>query len=176
MRTQGLWLSLLTLAVVCCSWPSASAHADDDAHDSAAWRANTGLLTGLGFALLVPSQGSVGFGLEPSARYGIPAGPVILAPGARLGGYYVPKRFIGDLMGTLRVTVPLGPLAPFGQGGLGPGLITNPSQGGLAWLGGGGLVIHFGSLLSIGIEVNYQGITGTGFKSLSLGPVIGIGG
>jgi hypothetical protein len=37
-------------------------------------------------------------------------------------------------------------------------------------------MIHFGGVLSIGAEVNYQGITGTGFKVLSIGPTIVIGG
>jgi hypothetical protein len=149
------------------------AHAEGD---SAAWRANTGLITGLGLAVLVPEEGSIGGGLELSARYGIPAGPVVLAPGGLLGGYYLQERFIGVLMPTFRVTLPLGPLAPFGQGGIGAGTITNPGEGGLAWLGGGGLMIHFGGILAIGAEVNYQGITGTGYKALSIGPSIVIGG
>jgi hypothetical protein len=144
--------------------------------DSAAWRANTGLVTGLGLALLVPEEGSLGGGLELTARYGIPAGPVIIAPGGLLGGYYLQERFIGMLMPTLRATLPLGPLAPFVQGGLGPGGITNPGEGGLAWLGGGGLMIHFGDFFALGAEINYQGITGTGYKALSIGPSIIIGG
>lgn len=144
--------------------------------DSAAWRANTGLITGLGLALLVPEEGSIGGGLELGARYGIPAGPVVLAPGGLLGGYYLQERFIGVLMPTFRVTLPLGPLAPFGQGGVGGGTITNPGEGGLAWLAGGGLMIHFGGILAIGAEINYQGISGTGYKALSIGPSIVIGG
>jgi hypothetical protein len=55
-------------------------------------------------------------------------------------------------------------------------MITNPGEGGLAWLGGGGLMIHFGGFLSLGAEVNYQGITGTDYKVLSIGPSIVIGG
>ena len=159
---------------------SSAARADESADsgvpDTPAWRANTGLVTGLGLGLLVPEEGSPGIGVELSGRYGIPAGPVIVAPGALIGGYYLQSRFIGDLLGTFRVTLPLGPLAPFGQGGVGPGFITNPSEGGLAWLGGGGLMIHFGGVLTIGAEVNYQGITGTGYKALSIGPTIVIGG
>jgi hypothetical protein len=149
------------------------AHAEGD---SAAWRANTGLVTGLGLALLVPEEGSLGGGLELTARYGIAAGPVILAPGGLLGGYYLQERFIGVLMPTGRITIPLGPLAPFGQGGIGTGGITNPGEGGLAWLAGGGLMIHFGGFFALGAEINYQGITGTGYKVLSIGPSIVIGG
>lgn len=152
------------------------ARAQDEIPDTPAWRSNVGFVSGIGIAVLVPDEGSVGFGLEPTGRYGIPAGPVIIAPGARLGGYYLSERFIGTLMPTLRVTLPLGPLAPFGQGGLGGGMITNPGEGGLAWLAGGGLMIHFGGFLSLGAEVNYQGITGTDYKVLSIGPSIVIGG
>lgn len=74
------------------------------------------------------------------------------------------------------VTLPLGPLAPFVHGGLGGGGITNPGEGGLAWLGGGGPMIHFGGVLSLGAELNYRGITGTDYKALSIGPTIVLGG
>lgn len=155
--------------------PLADAHAQS-VPDTPAWRSNVGLITGLGVAVLIPDEGDVGFGLELSGRYGIPTGPVVVAPGARVGGYYLQERFIGTLMPTLRVTLPLGPLAPFVQGGAGAGYISNPSEAGLAYLGGGGLMIHFGGVLSIGAEVNYQGITGTGYETLSIGPTIVIGG
>jgi hypothetical protein len=144
--------------------------------DSAAWRANTGFVTGTGLALLVPEEGSVGGGIELTGRYGIPAGPIVLAPGALLGGYYLQERFIGVLMPTFRITLPLGPLAPFAQGGAGIGGISNPGEGGLAWLGGGGLMIHFGGIFALGAEINYQGISGTDYKVLSIGPSILIGG
>jgi hypothetical protein len=144
--------------------------------DTPAWNANVGLVTGLGIALLLPDEGSAGGGLEFSARYGIPVGPTVMAPGGRLGGYYLQERFIGTLMPTFRVTLPLGPLAPFVQGGAGPGVLTNPSEGGLAWLAGGGLMIHFGGVVSVGAEVNVERITGTGFEVLSIGPTLVIGG
>jgi hypothetical protein len=144
--------------------------------DTPAWNANVGFIRSTGIALLIPSEGSVGGGLELSARYGIPAGPFIVAPGARAGGYYMQERFIGVMMGTGRLTVPLGPVAPFVQGGAGIGGLTNPGDGGLAWLFGGGLMIHFGGALALGAEVNYTGITGTGLEVLSIGPVIVIGG
>jgi hypothetical protein len=144
--------------------------------DTPAWNANVGLITGLGIAVLVPDEGSAGGGLELSARYGIPVGFVVLAPGGRVGGYYLQERFIGMLMPTARATVPLGPFAPFVQGGAGAGVLTHPGDGGLAWLGGGGLMIHFGGVVSVGAELNYEGITGTGYRVLSIGPTLVIGG
>jgi hypothetical protein len=147
-----------------------------DVPDTPAWNSNVGFISGLGIAILFAEDGSAGGGLELSARYGIPASFVVFAPGGRVGGYYLDERFIGILMPTGRVTVPLGPFAPFVQAGAGAGVLTNPGDGGLAWLGGGGLMIHFGGVLSIGAEVNYEGITGTGFEVLSIGPTLVIGG
>jgi hypothetical protein len=167
------------LCLLASAAPAQELAADEDSQmipDTPAWRANVGLVSGLGLAVLIPDEGSAGLGLELAGRYGVPVGPLVLAPGARVGGYYLQERVIGLLMPTFRVTVPLGPLAPFGQGGIGVGGITNPGEGGLAWLGGGGLMIHFGGVLAIGAEINYQGITGTGFKVLSIGPTIVIGG
>jgi hypothetical protein len=161
--------SLITLAVL-GALPR-QAHAE-----SAAESANRGLHTGFGPVLLLPSGGgSVGGGLNFELRYGIDADPLIIAPGGRLAGYYLDKRFIGTAMPTLRVTVPIGPLAPFLVGGVGGGWISNPGESGLALLGGGGLMIHFGRVLAIGAEASYQTITGTGFKVLSIGPSIAIG-
>jgi hypothetical protein len=179
LKPNLLSSSAVLLASLCAGSSVAAADAarDDQAPDTAPWRANTGLVTGLGLALLLPSGGGdAGLGVELYGRYGIPAGPVILAPGALLGGYYLQHRFAGDLLGTFRVTLPLGPLAPFAQAGLGPGVRTNPSEGGLAWLGGGGLMLHLGEVLAVGVEVNYLAISGTGFKALTLGPSIVIGG
>lgn len=166
------------LAAIACATASfvfATPSGASEISDAPAWRSNVGLVTGLGFAVLLGEE-ATGVGAELSARYGIPQGPLIIAPGARLGAYYLDERFIGVLMPTARVTVPLGPLAPFVHGGAGGGLITNPGEGGVAWLGGGGLMIHFDRVLSLGAEINYQGITGTGYEALSIGPTIVIGG
>jgi hypothetical protein len=143
--------------------------------DTPAWRSNVGFVKTTGIAILF-ADGSTGVGLELSARYGIPAGPFILAPGARIGGYYIAERLLGVAMPTGRLTIPLGPLAPFVQGGAGIGGLTNPGNGGFAWLFGGGLMIHTNGPLSFGAEVNYSGVTSTGVEVLSVGPVIMFGG
>jgi hypothetical protein len=170
----------LTIAFIATLWfgsglGSSVARADGGPPDTPAWRANTGVVTGLGLSLLVPQHGNVGFGADFSGRYGIPIGPLILGPGASIGGYYLQSHFIGDLMATLRLTLPLGPLAPFGHAGIGPGLITNPERGGAAWMAGGGLALHL-KVITLGLEVNYFAITSTFFKTLIFGPTIGFGG
>lgn len=143
---------------------------------SAAVVANKGFKMGIGPILLVPTDGGpLGGGLGLDLRYGIGADPVIIAPGARLTGYYISKRFVGIVMPTARVTFPLGPFAPFLLGGVGGGWLSNPSEGGLALMGGGGLMIHFGRVLAIGAEATYQTVLSTELKSFAIGPAIHIG-
>jgi hypothetical protein len=144
--------------------------------DSAAVRANKGFHFGLGPVLLVPTDGGpLGGGADVELRYGIGADPVIIAPGGRLSGYYISERFIGMATPTVRVTLPLGPLAPFVLGGLGPGYITNPGEPGVAAIAGGGLMIHITSFFALGAEATYQTITGTEFQSFGIGPSLIIG-
>jgi len=165
----------LPLVVALLLAPSVAAA--QEANGSPAMDANRGFRLGVGPTLLLPTDdGPVGGGLVLDGRYGIKAGPTVIAPGGRLAGYFISSRFIGAAMPTLRVTVPVGPLAPFAVGGVGPGGLTNPSEGGVALLGGGGLMVHFGRLLAIGGEVTYQKITGTELESLALGPAIHFGG
>ncbi len=137
-----------------------------------------GLHVGLGPVLLVPTDRDrpMGGGLDLHARYGIKVGPTVIAPGGMLGGYVQSARFIGVAMPTARVTLPVGPLAPFLMGGVGPGWVSNPSEGGLAAMGGGGLTLHFWRIVALGLEMSYQTVTGTEFRSLAFGPVISFGG
>jgi hypothetical protein len=153
-----------------------SVHAQEE-RDTPSFRANRGFSLGLGPAILLPTDaGPVGGGLVLDGRYGIPAGPIIVAPGGRLAGYFISRRFVGTAMPTLRVTLPAGPLAPYLLGGVGGGGLSNPSEGGVALMGGGGLTIHFGSVLAVGVEITYQTITNTELRSVALGPSISFGG
>lgn len=175
-RSRFVLTALALSAATLTSFVPSSASADDEG-DSAAMSANRGLKIGVGPVLLVPSDGGpLGGGLILDGRYGIKAGPTVLAPGGRLSGYLISSRFIGTAMPTFRVTLPVGPLAPFVVGGLGYGGLTNPGESGLAILAGGGLMIHFGRILAIGLEATYQRITGTEFESVGLGPAISFGG
>lgn len=169
-----LLLSFATAAVLVTAPALASAQ---EASDSTAMRANRGLRFGLGPQILLPSDGGpLGGGLVLEGRYGIKAGPTVLAPGGRLGGYIISSRLIGTAMPTFRVTLPIGPLAPYVVGGVGGGWLSNRAESGVAWLGGGGLMIHFGRILAIGAEATYETITGTDFKVLGIGPSIHLGG
>lgn len=163
------------LVALCCVL---ARPASAEVPDTPAWRYNVGFRLGAGIVLLLPAEeeASAGGGFELEGRYGVPVGPIVVAPGAEVGGYYLSSRVIGQLLPTLRVTLPAGPLAPFVRGGLGVGGMTNPGDGGVAWLAGGGLMIHIEGAVSFGAELSYQGITGTGYEVLSIAPSIIIGG
>ena len=152
---------------------SSSARADED---DIAYRANTGLRWGIGPVILIPpGDRPLGGGLDLDVRYGIGAGPVVVAPGARFAGYILSREYIVLGMPTARVTLPFGPLAPFVVGGVGPGYTSAEEKGGVALLGGGGLMVHIGPFFGIGAEATYQTITGTDFKAVTVGPSLLIG-
>ena len=172
-----LFASVTVALVVLHPREATAAEEDAEESSSAAMDANRGLVWGFGPVLLLPTDGGpLGGGLDLGARYGFKAGPTVLAPGGLAAGYFFSGRFVGTVMPTFRVTVPAGPLAPFVMGGLGPGWVSNPGQGGLAMLAGGGLLVHFGRAVAIGGEVTYQKITNTEFESVAIGPSIRIGG
>ena len=148
-----------------------------ETRDSAATDANKRLRIGLGPEVIVPSDsGPLGGGVVLDGRYGFKAGPTVLAPGGRLDGYILSNRLIGIAMPTFRLTLPIGPLAPYAVGGIGGGWLSNRSESGLALLGGGGLMVHFGRIIAIGVELTYQRITGTEFEGVAIGPSIQFGG
>jgi hypothetical protein len=169
-------LRTLSAAALVLGCVSGDAHAQEQGEENVAMRANRGVRVGLGPTILLPIRdgGPWGGGLTLDGRYGIKAGPTVIAPGGRLNGYVSSSRFIGMAMPTLRVTVPVGPLAPFLVGGVGGGWVTNNAETGLALLGGGGLMIHFGNVLAIGAEASYQTITNTEISSLTIGPALAI--
>lgn len=175
-RPRLLSAAIAAAIAATASFVASPASAQEE-RESAAMAANRGLRFGLGPELLLPTDnGPMGGGLVLDGRYGFRAGPTVLAPGGRLGGYIISSRFAGTAMPTFRITLPVGPLAPFAVGGVGIGGLSNPGESGLAWLGGGGLMIHFGRVLAIGAEITYQRITGTEFETLGIGPSIQFGG
>jgi len=134
---------------------------------------NTGLRFSLAPGLFIPTDGGkVGFSLAGDVRYGFELGPTIVAPGVRLAGFFPAGARALTALGTLRVTVPAGPVAPFLVGGVGPGWVSDPSHAGLAYLAGGGLMLHIGQSFGIGVEASYFGITDSWFRSVAIGPSI----
>lgn len=137
---------------------------------------NTGSRFSLAPGIFIPRNGTrVGFSLAGDYRYGIELGPVVLAPGVRLSGFF-PAGFVAlSALGTARLTVPLGPVGPYVMGGVGPGYVSQPSEVGLAFMGGGGLMVYVAEAFAIGAEASYLGITGTRFRALFIGPQLLLG-
>lgn len=176
-RAPGFRRLLAAHAVALGLLGAGDADAQETRERSAAAAANVGLRMDVGPVVLFPTDGGpVGGGLLLDVRYGVELGPTVLAPGGRLSGYVLSERFIGTAMPTLRLTLPVGPLAPFALGGAGGGWLTNPSETGVALLGGGGLMVHFGRVFAVGAEVTYQTIPGSELESVAVGPVIVFGG
>ena len=136
---------------------------------------NTGLRFSIAPGIFLPSHGDLGFSIAGDVRFGVSLGPIILAPGARLAAFFPSGWVALAALATGRLTVPLGPVAPYVVGGAGPGYVSEPSQAGLAWLGGGGLMVHFSRAFALGVEASYQGITETRFRALFVGPSLLIG-
>lgn len=169
--------STLVAALLLAVAPDAAAQdRGAEKRDSAAYDSNEGWNTGFGPMIIAPRDGGpLGAGLDLDLRYGIGAGPFVFAPGGRLAGYYYSQRFVGMAMPTARLTLPIGPLAPYGIAGAGVGSVSNPSQSGMALMGGGGLMLHFGRIFGLGVEATYQKITETDFRAISVGPLFTIG-
>jgi hypothetical protein len=178
MRSSARFLGASFLVAVVLAVAPRVAKAQEGEYDSVAMEQNRGLKMGVGPTLVLPlrSDGPYGAGLTVEGRYGIQVGPTVIAPGGRIAGYVIAERGVGLAMPTARVTMPVGPLAPYLLGGVGVGGLTNDSESGVALLGGGGLMIHFGRVIAFGAEATYQAITGTEMKTVTVMPVIAFGG
>jgi hypothetical protein len=155
--------TLLALAVLL---PSA-AHAQPTSRDLVV-AANTGWRFAIAPGLVV-SDGEVGFSIAGDVRYGFEVGPLVLAPGARLSGFFPPGYYALSALATGRITLPLGRVGPYVVGGVGPGYVSDPSHAGAAYLGGGGLMIYLDSF-AFGAELTYFGISDTDFHGF--GPAL----
>lgn len=134
-----------------------------------AW--NTGFQWGLAPGVVF-SEGRAGFSLGVRLGWGFDTGSVILVPGVRLSATFLdPNVYVG--MPAMKLVYPINRFAPFVEAGAGLGHIAGgTSATGAALFAGGGFMIHFTHSFALGAEVNYQVITGTGFKGLGIGPII----
>lgn len=139
-----------------------------------AW--NTGFQWGIAPGVIF-QPGRTSFALGVRLGYGFDTGSVILVPGARLAGYFTdPSVYVG--MPVMKLVLPIDRFAPFVEGGAGVGHVTAdqsiPSKSGAALFGGGGFMVHFTASVGLGVEANYQVITGTGFKGFGVGPILAL--
>jgi hypothetical protein len=122
---------------------------------------------------VVFGNGKAGFALALRLEYGIDTGSLIIAPGVALGAYFLdPNVYVG--MPTVKLTLPIGWFVPFIEGGAGVGVVTQPSDTGLALTGGGGFMIHASPNIAIGVDAGYETILGTDFGVITVGPVLAL--
>lgn len=134
---------------------------------------NQGLRIGIAPGVFIPARGGrVGFSVAADVRYGFRVAPaLVIAPGLRLGGYFPPRERIAMALGMLRLTVPIGPVGPYVMGGAGVGWVRTEETVGVAYLGGGGFMVHIGTRFGIGAEASYSAITSTRFRVIAVGPI-----
>jgi len=139
-----------------------------------AW--NTGFQWGISPGVVfVDGEASFAIGLR--LGYGFDTGSLILVPGVRLAGYFSdPGVYLG--MPVMKVVLPIDRFAPFLEAGAGVGHVSSgketAAQTGLALLGGGGFMVHFSMNFGLGVEANYQVVTGTDFKGFGIGPILAL--
>jgi len=147
---------------------------------SIAERANLGPCFGWVPIVIVPSGGhGWGGGIDPELRYGFRVGAnrrLIVAPGIRVAGYYVPKLHEAGLApeAMVRFTLPLGHFAPYAALGFGPAAWVFTSDGskrGVGTMGRVGVMYHVTPTIAVGLDAMMQTIDGTSFRLATLFPV-----
>ncbi len=139
-----------------------------------AW--NTGFQWGISPGIIIV-DGEASFALGLRFGYGVDTGNLILVPGLRLAGFFSdPAVYLG--MPVMKLVLPIDRFAPFLEAGAGVGHVSSTdavsAKTGVAVLGGGGFMVHFSMKLGLGVEANYQAITGTGFKGFGIGPILAL--
>ena len=78
----------------------------------------------------------------------------------------------------MKLVLPIDRFAPFLEAGAGVGYVSSSNdvgaKTGVALLGGGGFMVHFSMKFGLGVEANYQAITGTDFKGFGIGPILAL--
>lgn len=166
------WFTWLTAALCVVARPLAAQEPAPRARDIVAVY-NTGARFTIAPGVFIPLDGErVGFSVAGDFRYGFDTGSIILAPGARVAGFFLPEARVVLGLATARVTVPLGPVGPFVIGGVGPGFVSAPGHTDLGYVAGGGFMVHVGVRFAVGAEAAYQAVRQSGFSALSMGPSV----
>ncbi len=142
---------------------------------------NTGFQWGLAPGVVF-SGGNASFYLGVRFGYGFDTGKLIIVPGVKLSAYFTdPNVYLG--MPVMKLVYPIDRFAPFVEGGAGLGYVAGfdvdsrtsvAAQTGVALLVGGGFMLHFSWKFGLGVEANYQVVTGTDFRGFGIGPILAI--
>jgi len=142
---------------------------------------NTGFQWGLSPGVVF-SGGNASFYLGVRFGYGFDTGKLIIVPGVKLSAYFTdPNVYLG--MPVMKLVYPIDRFAPFIEGGAGLGYVAGfdvdsrtsvDAKTGVALLFGGGFMLHFSWKFGLGVEANYQVVTGTDFRGFGIGPILAI--
>jgi hypothetical protein len=113
-------------------------------------------------------QDRVGCPLQSDFFYHFRVGRLVLAPGARIAGYFTKAFEALAIDAAFCLGLPLGPVFPFLVGGAGFGYQGHPKDYGIAYAGGGGVLVALRKRLSIGTELSYQGFALASFRATNL--------
>lgn len=131
-------------------------------------RGNTGFQASVAPGVVIVN-GDAGFSLGVRVGYGFDTGSLILVPSGRFAGYFFDRTALA-VMPSLKVILPIDRWAPFIEGGVGYGHVSDPSSNGAAYLAGGGLMVYIDPRFAVGAEAYYQGISGSDFNAVAFGP------
>ncbi|MBX3190393.1 MAG: hypothetical protein KF819_25560 [Labilithrix sp.] len=141
---------------------------------SSAWNSGFqwGIAPGIAFV-----DGKTGFFMGLRFGYGFDTGSVIVVPGVRLAGYFLERAvYLG--MPVMKLVYPIDRFAPFIEGGAGVGHVSADgditSRTAAALMVGGGFMIHFSMKFGLGVEANFQTITGSNFQAFGVGPILAL--
>jgi hypothetical protein len=142
---------------------------------------NTGFQWGIAPGIVF-AGGKTSFFLGVRFGYGVDTGSVIVVPGIRVSAYFSdPNVYLG--MPVMKLVYPIDRFAPFIEAGAGVGYVAGfdidsrtsiAAQTGVALLAGGGFMLHFSWKFGLGVEANYQTVTGTDFHGFGIGPILAI--
>ena len=142
---------------------------------------NTGFQWGLAPGVVF-AGGNASFFLGLRFGYGVDTGKVIVVPGVKLSAYFTdPNVYLG--VPVIKLVYPIDHFAPFIEGGAGLGYVAGydidprtsvDAKTGVALLVGGGFMVHFNWKFGLGVEANYQTVTGTDFHGFGIGPILAL--
>lgn len=124
--------------------------------------------------MFASNEERVAFGATVEGRYGLPVGPLVVAPGIRGAAYFTETYEAYGGLATARLTLPLGSFAPYAYGGAGPMVFSGgPNTGGAIGTVGAGALIHTSQRFSFGIDAAWTRLRD--FTVFTTGPVFAFG-
>ncbi len=114
------------------------------------------------------------FGATVEARYGLPVGPLVVAPGIRAAALSTETYGAYPGLATARLILPLGAFAPYAYGGAGVVVFNGgPNTAGAAGTIGAGAMVHPSRRIAFGIDAAWTRLRD--ITVFTTGPVFAFG-